>query len=256
MTILENNSSRLVVQLTYHRIVLLVAGASLLISLLLALLPNSTTFACKRVEPKEGYCELITAAILNSSTRRFVLGQIEKVRTITSTTTDFRGKQQTDYSVQLETTVGNVEIVKTVSLGEQHQWADQLNFYLSNTLKSDLTLNQDGRLWVYAISAAFLGFGLWIAMAILRVTTYIFDRTLGKLVIEHRLGGTWTKEYPLDDIRDLEIRLHENPRDDRKNYRQLYFELKADRYIATSLPDENDLIILIRTFLGTNRPLP
>jgi hypothetical protein len=257
MTILENSASRLVIQLAAYRRGLLIAGVCWLIGLLLACSAWATTFACKRIEPKEGYCELITTALLNSSTQRFGLGQIEKVLTLTSTTTDIRGRHSTAYSVQLETTLGNVEIVRAGSLNEQRQWADQINAFLSNTFENDLTLSRDGRLGLYAVSAMFLGFGLWIAILILRETTYTFDRTLGTLVIEHRLVGTWMKEYPLDDIRDLEIRLYENPRDDRKNYRRVFIELKSDRYIPTNLPDDTDLIKLIRTFVGMyNRSTP
>jgi hypothetical protein len=255
LSILENSTSRLVIQVAAYRRGLLSVGPFWFLGLVMAFSALAITFSCHRVEPKEGSCELTTTALLNSSTQRFSLEQIEKVRTLTSTTTDIRGRQSTDYLVQLETTAGNVEIVKAGSLNEQHQWVDQIDAFLSNTLENDLTLNRDGRPVLYAASAVLLGYGLWIAIFILRETTYTFDRTLGTLVIEQHLIGRWTKEYPLDDIRDLEIRLYENPKDDRKNYRRVFIELKSDRYIATNLPDDTDLINLIRTFVGIyNRP--
>jgi hypothetical protein len=257
LNILENSASRLVIQVAAYRRGLLIAGICWLIGLVLAFSAWSTTFTCKRVEPREGSCELTTTALLNSSTQRFSLRQIEKVRTLTSTTTDNRGRKLTNYSVQIQTTSGSVAIINASDSGEQHQWIDQINTFLSNGAQQELTLNRDGRLGFYVVSAVFLGFGLWIAILILRETTYTFDRTSGMLAIEQHLAGTWTKECPLDDIRDLEIRLYENPRDDRKNYRRVFIELKSDRYITTNLPDDTDLINLIRTFVGMyNRSTP
>ena len=260
MTILENHSSRLVVQvepsLKPSWQGLLYVGICCCLGLIIAFRAEATTFTCQRVESREGYCELTTIALLNSSTQQITLHQINDAQVSTSTTAGSYGTQITAYHVLLQTASGNVLIANVSNSDEQHHWADQINTFLTSADQRALTLGRDERLETYAWSVVFLGFGLWLAVLTFRVTTYVFDKTLGSLAIEQRLVGTWTKEYPLDDIRDLEIRLQENRRSNRADTGRLYFELKSDRYITTNLPDEGDLIDSICTFLGINRPVP
>ena len=254
MTILESNANRLVVRVKPSWQLLLFVGMCWFLGLIFAFRPEARTFTCQRVEPREGSCELTITALLDSSTQRINLDQIKEARVSTSTTTDSRGKQSTDYHVLLQTASSSVLIASVSDSNEQQQWADQINAFLARADLRAFTLSRDGRLGLYAVSAVFLGFGLWLAILIFRVTTYFFDKTLGSLAIEQRLIGTWTKEYPLDDICDLEIRLQENRRGNRADTGWLYLQLKSGQRIATNLPPESDLIDSLRSFLGIKLP--
>lgn len=250
MTILEKSSSRLVIQVGPIWQSLWRVGMWLGLGLALAFSALATNLTCHRSESYEGSCELTTTALSGSSTQRISLYQMRSTTVSSIITTDRRGKKSTDYHVLLLTDSGSVAIVNTGDSNEAYRWANQFNAFLSDATQRELTLTRDSRWANYAFGVFLCGVGVWLAAGVLQVATYSFDNTAGTLVIDKQLLYRWSKEYPLNDIRDLEIH------DDRIAGERLHFELKALRLIATNLPGDSDLTDSIRKFLGVNDRMP
>ncbi len=240
MTILERNSSRLVIQARPIWQGLWFVSICWFLGLALAFSAQATNLSCHRIESHEGSCELTTTALSGSSTQQISLDQIKTAAAAPFTTTDSRGRQITDYHILLQTNLGSVTVVERTNWNETDVWIDRINTFLTNATQRELSLNR-GSLWVnYAVSLALCGFGLYLAAFILQVGTYSFNKTAGTLVIEKQLLYKWSKEYPLSDIRDLEIHYQETRRNDRVPIGRLYFELKSLKLIATNLPGDSE----------------
>ncbi len=166
MTSHEGNTTRLAIRFRPGPWRLVIAAASLLISLIVMFNADGWIFACQRGEAQGGQCELTEMTGFRSHIERFNLRDLKKAEAAA-----LPSKIGTDYAIFLHMTASD-EVPTGVwgeidysNSGEQYQIAGQINAFLNDTYQQELIINRDQRLSSYAFATILISISLWIGVS-------------------------------------------------------------------------------------------
>lgn len=160
---------------------------------------------CKRVEPTQVACELISSNLLGKHTTPIPTGQLQGAEV--DKTSD---SEETFYRVELLTKNGRVPLTEMYfGSGRQYEQADQINAFVSNPQQMSLKIQQRHSWLAYPFGGlfAFVGGCITFGCMIRKFqTSCIFDKGSHRMYLkQHNVFKSEVIEHMIHEIKEAQV---------------------------------------------------
>jgi hypothetical protein len=206
MKIIEQNASKLSIQITTPLWIALLFGIGFLLSGITALffLVQTNNFTCQRLEPNQGQCKLSTWSLLGEKSQTFDIHDLQGANLEITYSREARTE-----SIKLITTRGDITLKAPDYFQDKQETVDQINAFVSDPNITTLTIktNIGAPILGCFFSAVFIIPGLVMLLRVLKADIFTFDKMTRKL--------TWTRqgiinarvqEYAFHQIQDVQVK--------------------------------------------------
>ena len=209
MKVVQHTPNTLILRWFSHLPWLNAVGTMLLGVLILSIGGQLRTLSCQRPTSldhslENGYCTLETRKVLFSSKQTIPLNQIQGAKV----QSDQKDAQISQHRVLLLTSSQSIPLTPyfTSDYMSQQNSVEKLELFLEGGDAAPLVIRDYGHSWVYFLGGMAIATGFVSAALGIERTTLTFDHGASCLQIHHeRLFNSWTDEYNLDTITNVEI---------------------------------------------------
>ncbi len=180
----------------------------LIVALTLILNAKLTTLTCRRVEPTQVACNLMSVSLLGKQTTSIPTGQLQRADVQVSTDDD----GDDVYRIILVTkTKSIIPLTEVYTSGEsdKRQDADRINRFVNDQSQMSLTIQQDDRLGTAIFGGILVLFGggfTYSLMTSKSLKTCVFDKASGHLYVTFKsMIRSETKQFQLQDIQSAQV---------------------------------------------------